>query len=344
MILYNIHILLIKAMIVSFLCLEITDFIHLSDKLSPIFCALICISPDILGNFKRGFQQLFGAVLGVVIGYVFAKFFGVVALSTAFAIGLTFFICYYLGWSSILTSAFFTVLYMHILIIENNLEHTFIVRLQAVTLGIAIATLINYIFSFLRHHKIYSARFKRCVSILIMYMVPLIEACRKNRKDLQKELSYLRSISLQVRQLALEIGSYNSMGKRKSKIFGVKKERIFSMKLFISAWSSLLSQVIELGSLYNDKISEEILCSEGNEDIKEEIDKCLSIISIQISRASIPQTELQSIDINFEDLQTKVLSKDLDNICQGMYIRVIFLLRGMIRNIETIYNQREYIH
>ncbi|MCJ8344604.1 aromatic acid exporter family protein, partial [bacterium] len=301
MILYNIHILLIKAIFVSFLCLQITDLIQLPDKLSPIFCALICISPDILGNFKRGMQQLFGAILGVVIGFAFAKIFGIVALSTAFAIGLTFFICYYLGWASILTSAFFTVLYMHILVIDNNLEYTFIVRLQAVTLGIGIATIVNYSFAFLRHHKIYSARFKRCVSILIHYMVPMIEACkRRDEKELKTELTYLRSLAFQVKQLSMEIGSYSSMGNKKSKIFGVKKDDIFSMKLFISAWNSLLNQMIELGSLYHDKTTEDILYLEENSEFKEEIDKCLNMLSIRISRASIPHTELELNEFDFD--------------------------------------------
>ncbi|MCO4784181.1 MAG: FUSC family protein [Candidatus Cloacimonetes bacterium] len=341
MILYNIHILLVKAIIVSFLCLELTDLIHLPDRLSPIFCGLICISPDILGNFKRGLQQLFGAILGVVIGYAFAKVFGVVALSTACAIGLTFFVCYYLGWAAILTGAFFTVLYMHILPIGDSLEHTFLVRLQAVTLGIGVATLVNYAFSFLRHHKIYSARFKRCVSILIIYMVPMIEACkRKDRKEVRKDLSYLRSLSFQVRELSMEIGSYSTMGRKKSKIFGVKKDDIFSMKLFISAWSSLLGQVIELGSLYNDKTSEEIFSQEGNSLLRDEINGCLNSISIQISRASIPNTELEAPDINFDEFQKKLLAKDLDSVSQSMFIRVTFLLRGMVRNIETIYEQR----
>lgn len=341
MILYNIHILLIKAILVSFLCLELTDFIELPDRLSPIFCGLICISPDILGNFKRGLQQLFGACLGVVIGYAFAKLFGIAALSTACAIGLTFFICYYFGWSTILTGAFFTVLYMHILPISDHLEYTFLIRLQAVTLGIGVATLINYLFSFLRHHKIYSARFKRCVSVLILYMVPMIEACkRKDREEIRRDLSFLRSLSFQVRELTAEIGSYSTMGKKKSKVFGVKKDDIFSMKLFISAWSSLLSQVIELGSLYNDKTSDGIFNVESNVGLRDEINKCLSSVSIQISRASIPTTELVGLDMNFENFQKKLLAKDLDPVSQSLFFRITFLLQGMVRNIETIYEQR----
>jgi hypothetical protein len=344
--LYDLNKLVIKAFLITALSIEAVHFLEIPDVLSAVFCGLMCVSPGILHNFREGWLQMIGSCLGVIIGYLNVKYFGTGSISTGVAVSLVFYLCFKKKWESILAGAFFTVLYMNILILDN-LEMTLMVRLKSVITGVTVATLINWLFSVMQHHRIYKRRFTQSLTQSSKSMVGLLESMKKMEpQKIMGHVSELKKLFNEIKILQQELDEYTGLGRFSTRLLGADKKRLLAMKLCISAWISMNRKLIELGLLYADDKTAEIFSQYRDTTFQVGMKKLFSSFSVNISKVHIEDAEFEPAEFNYQLYQEEVYKSSdsgQDEYVQSLYLHMYFTCIGVYRNLETVYRNRSFL-
>lgn len=143
----------------------LANLTHVPDALSSSFVALVCVTPSAYAGLRRGMEQLGGAVIA---GAITAAMFAIwpyahndphVAVVVFASVAVTTGACLRLRWAGGHITAGFTTLYLSLLPFPN-FSTAMRVRLLAVLLGIAAATLVNVAVSFTSGRRILARRLR----------------------------------------------------------------------------------------------------------------------------------------------------------------------------------------
>lgn len=133
------------------------------DMVSVLLGVMYNLEATNISAVKNGIDQLFASFLGAVATGILVYLLGVNVLTIALGMGLTIYISVKINYRSVSAVAIFTSIYMTQLIQVDplgnpNILLTIRIRIFALSLGILIAVIFNFIFSYLYYRKIVNKR------------------------------------------------------------------------------------------------------------------------------------------------------------------------------------------
>lgn len=129
------------------------------DMISVLLGVMYNLEAINVSGVKGGISQLIASTIGAACTGVLLFFFGINVYTIALAMALTLYVSLRINWRMVSPVAIFTCIYMTQFIQlsasgEPSILLTFRLRIIALSLGVAIAILYNFLFSFLYYKKI----------------------------------------------------------------------------------------------------------------------------------------------------------------------------------------------
>lgn len=129
------------------------------DMISVLLGVMYNLEPINIVGVKSGVSQLVASILGAVCTSILIMFLGINIFTIAISMGLTLYLSLKINWRMISPVAIFTCIYMTQYIQKNSLGNpsiwlTFKLRIVALGIGVIIAILYNYLFSFVYYREI----------------------------------------------------------------------------------------------------------------------------------------------------------------------------------------------
>lgn len=133
------------------------------DMISVLLGVMYNLEPINIVGIKSGVSQLIASILGAACTSILMIFLGINIFTIAISMGLTLYLSLKINWKMVSPVAIFTSIYMTQYIQKNYLDEpsiwlTFRLRIVALGIGIIIAILYNYLFSFLYYKRISDKR------------------------------------------------------------------------------------------------------------------------------------------------------------------------------------------
>lgn len=150
------------------------------DMLTVAFVALLCIQPSLVTGLKAAKEQILASGLGAVSTLCFLLVFPINPWTVGAGVAATYAVTTRLRWGySALVVALFSSLYMTLLVQATHIQ-TVILRFQAVLLGVAVALLMNAIFSPVFTQMNLAVRIQRSVATVRQQLAALRAALVAN--------------------------------------------------------------------------------------------------------------------------------------------------------------------
>lgn len=129
------------------------------DMISVLLGVMYNLEPINIIGVKSGVSQLIASTLGAACTSILIIFLGINVFTIAISMGLTLYLSLKINWRMISPVAIFTCIYMTQYIQKNSLGNpsiwlTFRLRIVALGVGVIIAILYNYLFSFIYYREI----------------------------------------------------------------------------------------------------------------------------------------------------------------------------------------------
>ncbi|WP_186431271.1 hypothetical protein [Clostridium sp. BSD9I1] len=129
------------------------------DMISVLLGVMYNLEPINIVGVKSGVSQLISSTLGAICTSILIVFLGINVFTIAISMGLTLYLSLKINWRMISPVAIFTCIYMTQYIQKNSLGNpsiwlTFKLRIVALGIGVIIAILYNYLFSFIYYREI----------------------------------------------------------------------------------------------------------------------------------------------------------------------------------------------
>jgi uncharacterized membrane protein YgaE (UPF0421/DUF939 family) len=319
--LVNSQVYVLKATFAAVLSILITNFVGIDDNLSSSFVAILCVKPTFYTGLKVGKEQFIasfwgGAITGALI-LLLGKSLTVTTISLLIVISL----CVFKKWLDYIAVAAFSVLYMFL--IPHETVEGVLVRIISVFIGIAVASLINFLLSFVRYKNFFYYRVKYSSNIVFETFIKTIEA-NKNA-DIRKlnTLYYeYETIYAQLTNFSGELSDINKELKIRKKAGGISINDVNNLYRIIESLKMCVRYLQDIVFI------SENLAPEHNKipiDWKNKIDEFWDIekekfktILNKVSNKDVEETKITGIyDIDFiyqiinkikqENLETKEL-------------------------------------
>ncbi len=198
------------------------------DLISVLFGLALTLEQTNYTSLKNGYDQFVSSVLGglsaAIIVYLFGINFWTVALSVTFAV----FVALKVNWKNVSPVAVFTAIYMTQYVQLNSLGLpsmllTFRLRISALTFGIFIALVYNFVFSLFFYDKFLVKRVYLILDKLSDNLSLLILTVKENKKDsLNSVKNHADEIFGIMNWIFILFKDYTYDYKMKSKILNVK--------------------------------------------------------------------------------------------------------------------------
>lgn len=171
------QIYILKCTIAAVLSIVFANLLGIDDTLSASFVAILCVKPTFYTGLIVGKQQFVASFWGGAITGALMLLLGKGITVTAISLLIVISLCVYRKWTNYVAVAAFTVLYMF-LIPHETIEGVMI-RMASVFLGVATASLINLLLSFIRYKHFFYYRVKYASSTVFALFLETIEANKK---------------------------------------------------------------------------------------------------------------------------------------------------------------------
>lgn len=180
--------------------LSAAELLRIDDALSPVFTALLCIKGTFFTGLAEARSQLAAALTGALLALGSAAIGGKSAVTLAVAVMIAAYLCVRFNWESHSLLVLFTLLYSYLLPL-GTLGHTAVTRLEAVFVGVTVATAINYLFSRFRYRRMYYFRLRHALEGLEKTLLDVIAAAREG--DVDSLAQHTRSLKSLARVVSL---------------------------------------------------------------------------------------------------------------------------------------------
>ena len=152
----------ILAIAVAYIIGKNLEFVS-KDMLSVLFGLMLTIEPLNISGVRNGYQQILSSIIGAATTGIIVSIFGLNIFTISIPIGVTLYICIRLDWRAISPVAFFSAIYMTQYVqsadtLVESMALTFALRIAALSLGVIIAIIFNYLFSYIIYRKVLDKR------------------------------------------------------------------------------------------------------------------------------------------------------------------------------------------
>jgi uncharacterized membrane protein YgaE (UPF0421/DUF939 family) len=122
------------------------------DMISILFGMMLTLEPVAFTGLRNGIDQIKASVIGAASTAVIIYFFGINVFTIALSIAFTLYVCLKINWREVSPVAIFTAIYMTQYMQKDaagnlSILLTFELRMAALITGVAIAVLLNFLFS-----------------------------------------------------------------------------------------------------------------------------------------------------------------------------------------------------
>ncbi|MFN8578348.1 MAG: aromatic acid exporter family protein [Candidatus Sericytochromatia bacterium] len=223
--LINSQVYILKSTFAAVISILITNFVGIDDPLSSSFVSLLCIKPTFYTGLKAGKEQFIASLYGGLITGALILLLGKSITVTTISLLIVISLCVFKKWFDYIAVAGFTVLYMFL--VPHETVQGVIERMVAVFIGIAVASLINFLLSFVRYKNFFNFRIKYASNIVYQTFQETIEANKKADINKLNEL-YLdyESIYSQLCNFTNELSDINKELKIRKKAGGISIDDI----------------------------------------------------------------------------------------------------------------------
>jgi hypothetical protein len=133
------------------------------DMISLLFGMMLTLEPVNMSGIRSGISQIEATLIGAIITGIVLSILGYGILSTAIGITLTLYVCMMINWRELMVVAVFTAIYMTQFVQLDALGQgssieTTKLRLAALGTGLAIAFLVNFLFSLIGYKRLVNKR------------------------------------------------------------------------------------------------------------------------------------------------------------------------------------------
>jgi len=158
------------------------------DMISVLLGVMYNLEPINVLGIKGGISQLLASTLGAACTGTLIMLFGINVFTIAFSMALTLYVALKLNWRMVSPVAIFTCIYMTQYVQKDVLGNpsiwlTFRLRIAALGLGILIAIIFNYIFSFFYYNKIANKRLEFAKNQLLLGLEYTLKELKNPREE-----------------------------------------------------------------------------------------------------------------------------------------------------------------
>lgn len=134
---------LMKTAVAVFATAQICYLLNIP-MIFAVIAAIVSIEPTVSGSIRKGMIRLPAAGIGAAFAMLFDYVFGPQPITYVLSAAATIYVCQLLRWNDSILVATLTAVNM-IPLIEAHFLLNFVVRLGSTTIGIGVATLVNYL-------------------------------------------------------------------------------------------------------------------------------------------------------------------------------------------------------
>jgi len=145
---------ILKAFIATLLAVLIGQHMYYmkSDMISVLFGMFLVLEPLNISGLRSGLSQIQASIIGALVSSIVILTFGYTPLTTALSLALTVYLVFRINKRSLLVVAVFTSIYMNSFIqtgpnLTNTIFNTIVLRIFALSSGVLVAMVVNYLFS-----------------------------------------------------------------------------------------------------------------------------------------------------------------------------------------------------
>lgn len=163
------------------------------DMISLLFGMMLTIEPVNMTGIKSGLKQVEATIIGAIITGMILALFGYNPWSAALAVTATLYVSLVIDWRSFSVVAVFTSIYMTQYVQLDALGHpseieTFKLRMAALLTGVAIAFLVNFVFSLLGYKHMLEKRVYHLLDSLSLKMEAIISMIEHQQHEKASEI------------------------------------------------------------------------------------------------------------------------------------------------------------
>lgn len=163
------------------------------DMISLLFGMVMTIEPVNMTGIRAGFKQVEATVIGAMITGLLLSIFGYSMWTAALTITVTLYVSLLIDWRNFSVVAVFTAIYMNTYIQSDALGNpsqieTFKLRIGALMTGVAIAFLVNWVFSVFGYKHMLEKRVYHILDDLTDKMKSILEMLQKGEFENARDI------------------------------------------------------------------------------------------------------------------------------------------------------------
>jgi hypothetical protein len=251
------------------------------DMISVLLGVMYNLEPINIMGIKSGISQMLASTLGAACTGVLILLLGINVVTVAISMGLTLYISLKINWRMVSPVAIFTSIYMTQFIQKNEAGNpsiwlTFRLRVVALGVGILIAVLFNYIFSFFYYRRIALKRLEFAKGQLLSGLEYTEKQLSSQCEDKEKQYrTIFPSIFNDLDQVYSNIGLMINEAKYSFNL--LHPERLMIIQRILQYFKEINHLAYDINFSICREIECEIIYSKAVEEIKESIDTLKNI-------------------------------------------------------------------
>lgn len=294
------------------------------DTISIFFGLMLTLEPVNLTGIRFGLNQIYASFIGGAASALIIYFLGINLISTALAVSFTLYICLKINWREASVVAIFTSIYMTQYVQKDILGNpsillTFKLRMAAISIGVAIAILYNFLFSLISYKSMFKKRIMYLLKAINNNFIDSINAIDSN------DINKIKSVIIKLPY------TFNNIDWVNSHLEDKKKEHFTNYKINSDNFSLILENLRAITHLNYD-ILYSFITDWPIDDTKSLNFYTKSLFkssdNLKILYNNLKSSKIEEIQYDKYELINNRIEQDLNNINK--------LINSISREIELI--------
>jgi hypothetical protein len=305
------------------------------DMISLLFGLLLTLEPVTLTGIRSGFNQISATILGAVCTAIIITLFGINIWTVALSITVTLFVCLKINWKVISAVALFTSIYMtqYVQMDASGLPSaylTFQVRIAALSTGVLVAILYNFLFSLFSYKKMEVKRISYILHSMTSNINNILEGIyTNNMQSIANEKPALTHIFSDIDSTYHLLLDKEKEYNFKDKLYlPTKINYNSSLKTIITCCNNITHLIYDINYTildYNDLDIDKNICNQ-----MKVVTELLKTYGTHFENNNMNY----SVELNFDNAL-----KDKLTIQNDMNYRIIHNLEGIYNNLSTVHEE-----
>lgn len=304
------------------------------DMISVLFGLMLTLEPITLTGIKNGLNQVYATLLGAISTALIIGFLGINVWTIALSVAFTLYVCLKINWREVSPVAIFTSIYMTQYVQttpagDPSVFLTARLRLFALLVGVIIAVIFNFLFSFVSYQSMAYKRISLLLESIIKNLQKTLEGIKE--KNIDKIVESKRSLPQIFNNIDWVAGLFKDVKKEfkfKHRFLGLQSNKIKYFQRIVWFIRAIAHLNYDINYIFVDK---KIILCEFDNNQKQIINAyeqvILRLIKVKelFEKGNIIETNPRQEDIYNHEVKQNIL-----------YSRLISNLHEIDVNIDLI--------